>query len=251
LAWLAGKLTYSNVVSTLCLFVLLGGGAYAATKLPKNSVGARQLKKNSVTKAKIRANAVTGAEVADGSLSGADIAASTLGVVPRAEAASSAGTAVNAARADFADGAAVAAAATTAADAQKLDGRGLSDFRDRCWFTEQVGWDVCVTGEDVATDQEWEGAVETCADQGRRLPDISEGYAMANYGQALGLPEEELYWTDHFWTDEGEPRAFAVSGTQAGGADLEIQDATAELRVRCVGVPTNGPGLTPEPQPAQ
>jgi hypothetical protein len=47
-------LTYSNVVSTLCLFVLLGGGAYAATKLPKNSVGAKQIKANAVTSDKVK-----------------------------------------------------------------------------------------------------------------------------------------------------------------------------------------------------
>jgi hypothetical protein len=32
-------LTYSNVVSTICLFILLGGVSWAATSLPKNSVG--------------------------------------------------------------------------------------------------------------------------------------------------------------------------------------------------------------------
>ena len=42
---LRGKLTYANVVSTLCLFLLLGGGAYAATHLKKNSVGTGQNKK--------------------------------------------------------------------------------------------------------------------------------------------------------------------------------------------------------------
>lgn len=48
------RLTYSNVVSTICLFLLLGGGAYAATQLPRNSVGTKQLKKGAVTKAKIQ-----------------------------------------------------------------------------------------------------------------------------------------------------------------------------------------------------
>jgi hypothetical protein len=48
------KLTYANVISTLCLFLLLGGGAaYAGTKLPKNSVGARQIKRGAVTPAKL------------------------------------------------------------------------------------------------------------------------------------------------------------------------------------------------------
>jgi hypothetical protein len=70
------KLTYANVVSTLCLFLLLGGGAaFAASKaLPKNSVGTKQLKKE----------AVTGAKVKDGSLKGADLDLSSLGEVPSA-----------------------------------------------------------------------------------------------------------------------------------------------------------------------
>lgn len=62
------KLSYSNVVSTLCLFLVLGGGAYAATKLPADSVGTRQLK----------ANAVVAAKVKDGSLTASDFAAGQL-----------------------------------------------------------------------------------------------------------------------------------------------------------------------------
>jgi hypothetical protein len=37
-------LSYANVTATLALFVALGGGAYAATKLPKNSVTTTQVK---------------------------------------------------------------------------------------------------------------------------------------------------------------------------------------------------------------
>jgi hypothetical protein len=48
------KITYANVVSTLCLFLLVGGGAaWAAVHLPKNSVGAKQLKKGAVTPSKL------------------------------------------------------------------------------------------------------------------------------------------------------------------------------------------------------
>jgi len=52
---LRGKLTYANVISTLCLFLLLGGGAAVAANsmLPKNSVGARQIKRGAVTPAKV------------------------------------------------------------------------------------------------------------------------------------------------------------------------------------------------------
>jgi len=48
------QLTYANVISTLCLFLLLGGGAaFAATQLPKNSVGAKQIKKGAITPTKL------------------------------------------------------------------------------------------------------------------------------------------------------------------------------------------------------
>lgn len=56
---LLDKLTYANVVATLALFVALGGVGYAASQLPKNSVGTKQLKKNAVTSQKIAKGAVT------------------------------------------------------------------------------------------------------------------------------------------------------------------------------------------------
>jgi hypothetical protein len=51
--FLRRHLTYANVAATLALFLALGGAAYAATQLPRNSVGTRQLRKGSVTAAKI------------------------------------------------------------------------------------------------------------------------------------------------------------------------------------------------------
>ena len=67
---LSAKLTYSNVISTLCLVLLLGGGtAYAATQLGRESVGTRQLRKNAVTPVKLSAaakQALTGATGREG-----------------------------------------------------------------------------------------------------------------------------------------------------------------------------------------
>jgi len=52
---LRSKLTYANVISTLCLFLLLGGGAaMAAGKLARNSVGTRQIKNAAITGPKIK-----------------------------------------------------------------------------------------------------------------------------------------------------------------------------------------------------
>jgi hypothetical protein len=118
------RLTYANVMSSIAVFMMLGGAAIAASQLPKNSVGTKQLKKNAVTTPKIKGqavkagkiangavltdkiadlgvttgkladagvttgkianDAVTGDKVAPNSLTGADINASTLGVVPEA-----------------------------------------------------------------------------------------------------------------------------------------------------------------------
>jgi hypothetical protein len=51
--FLRRHLTYANVAATLALFLGLGGAAYAATQLPKNSVGTKQLRNGAVTAAKI------------------------------------------------------------------------------------------------------------------------------------------------------------------------------------------------------
>lgn len=42
------------IVALVALFVAMGGGAYAAIKLPKNSVGSKQIKKNAVTSTKVK-----------------------------------------------------------------------------------------------------------------------------------------------------------------------------------------------------
>ncbi len=60
------RLTYANVMSSIAVFLLVGGAtAFAASQLGKNTVGAKQLKKNAVTAAKIKKNAVTTAKIKD------------------------------------------------------------------------------------------------------------------------------------------------------------------------------------------
>jgi hypothetical protein len=102
---LRNRLTYANVMSTIAVFLVLGGAtAVAASKLGKNTVGTKQLKANSVTAAKLKRNAVTEAKlkdsavterklgdnaittakIADGAVTGAKVQAATLGTVPNA-----------------------------------------------------------------------------------------------------------------------------------------------------------------------
>ncbi len=67
------RLTYANVISSLALFLAMGGVSWAAVTLPRNSVGAKQIK----------ANAVTSDKVANGALKREDFAA---GALPAGEA---------------------------------------------------------------------------------------------------------------------------------------------------------------------
>jgi hypothetical protein len=94
------RLTYANVMSSIAVFLLLGGGAaIAANQLGKNSVGTKQLKKNAVTTAdvkknaitaaKIKKNAITTAKIKKDAVTGAKVNEATLGTVPNAALANS------------------------------------------------------------------------------------------------------------------------------------------------------------------
>jgi hypothetical protein len=52
-AGMRSKLTYSNIVATVALFLALGGVSYAAVTLAPNSVGTSQLRSGSVTGSKL------------------------------------------------------------------------------------------------------------------------------------------------------------------------------------------------------
>lgn len=58
------RLTYANVVSSIALFVALGGAtAFAVQQLPEKSVGERQLRPGAVTASKLRKNSVTAPKI--------------------------------------------------------------------------------------------------------------------------------------------------------------------------------------------
>jgi hypothetical protein len=68
----------AHVIAYVALFVALGGTSYAATSLPKNSVGAKQIKTGAVGSSEIKNGAVKSADVADGALLANDFKASEL-----------------------------------------------------------------------------------------------------------------------------------------------------------------------------
>jgi hypothetical protein len=66
------RLTYANVMSSIAVFLILGG-ATAFAALGRNTVGTRQLKRNAVTAAKIKRNAVTAAKIKRNAVTAAKI----------------------------------------------------------------------------------------------------------------------------------------------------------------------------------
>ena len=90
------RLTYANVMSSIAVFMILGGATAIAAKnvLPKKSVGTPQLKakavktpkiaKNAVNTAKLKKNAVSTPKIRNNAVTGAKINESTLGEVPLA-----------------------------------------------------------------------------------------------------------------------------------------------------------------------
>lgn len=77
---LRARLSFANVVSSLALFVALGGSAYAAGALPLNSVGRAQLQANSVTATKLAADSVGRSELRGGAVGAAELAPASIGL---------------------------------------------------------------------------------------------------------------------------------------------------------------------------
>ena len=76
---LVSHLSYSRVVSTLALFIALGGGAYALS-LGKNDVKSRHIAKGAVKSSDVAQNTLKGADVKQDSLKGSDILESTFDI---------------------------------------------------------------------------------------------------------------------------------------------------------------------------
>jgi hypothetical protein len=75
------RLTYANVMSSIAVFLVLGGAAaFAASQ----KIGSKQLKANAVTTGKIKKAAVTTSKIKDNAVNGAKVNEGTLSTVPSA-----------------------------------------------------------------------------------------------------------------------------------------------------------------------
>jgi hypothetical protein len=169
-------LTYANVVATLSLFLVLGGGTALAdyvissngqvgpdtisghkpptgdhANIIGGSVNGTDLASGSVGNGKLAGSAVTSGKVADNSLTGADIA----------------------------------------------DRSGV----DTCPSPLTIKLGAICAGSD-AGQRTWAAAVEYCAGLGLRLPTITEGVTMAWNYLVPGVPGTKYFWTDDYFVSD-------------------------------------------------
>jgi hypothetical protein len=95
------RVTYANVMSSIAVFLVLGGAsAYAAKKIGSNeikgnSITTGKLKKNAVTASKIKSNSITTAKIKNGAVTGPKVNVTNLAKVPSASNADNATNAIN------------------------------------------------------------------------------------------------------------------------------------------------------------
>jgi hypothetical protein len=96
------RITYANVMSSIAVFLVLGGAtAYAAKKIGSNeikgnSITTGKIKKEAVSASKLKKNSVTTPKIANGAVTGAKLNLGTVGTVPNATHAINADNANNA-----------------------------------------------------------------------------------------------------------------------------------------------------------
>jgi hypothetical protein len=206
----ASRPSHATAVAYLALFVALGGTVYAATQLPKNSVGAKQLRKNSVTTTKIKGEAVTAAKVKKGTLTGNQIDASTLGTVPNA------------------------------ANAQALGGLSASQVSEaaklRCPAGTIPSAGICVEGAERTPPVNLADAMVECAKSNRRLPSMGEltTFDIQHFSEP---PNPE--WVDSEFQNGALEMGIIVSASAPNNLTVAFQEASGIHRYRCVTTASN------------
>lgn len=197
------RLSYANVMSTLAVFIALGGSSYAALKISGSNINNR-----SISASKLKRNTLSGLEIRE----------SRLGRVPRAQ------------------------QADNAANAGTLDGRTASDLQIGCPMDTFPSADVCVesTPRQPAA---YGSAILECravgrpASRGRRLPTHGE-LESALYTVQLAAGGEltsEVYPSD---SHPGELDVLFVTD-QFGSVARTPNRGTGAKAYRCVTDPFN------------
>lgn len=217
------QLTPALALSTLALFVALGGTVYAAAKINGRAIRVKslpgnRLKPRSVPANRLKPGVLKGTRVS-GPLTGAEINELTLGQVPSAAHADSADSAQSAVDAQ------TALNAVNAVNASNVNGHtagcreGTIAFAGACWEASASEYPATAAN-----------AAAACADRGATLPQALELAAFAQLpGVSLDAGGE---WSANVTTFSG-PNAYAIAMALDSGV-LDTALSNEELNFRCV-----------------
>jgi hypothetical protein len=209
------------VVACLALVAALGGTVYAAKRINGKTIKAKSLPGNrlaigSVPGNRLKPGTIPGDRLAPGAISGAQIDPATIGQVPSAAYAESAGSARDAQ---------TALHAVDAVDATRVNGHSAGCqppsrfFAGACWQSGSSEAAVTATA-----------AAESCATQGGELP---EPLALAAFSHQPGIVlAAGQEWTSDIPSISG-PDVYAVI-TVSPEAQLNSVSSTQTRKYRCV-----------------
>ncbi len=202
---LFGRPSPAMVVAMTALIVALSGSAYAAFRVPPNSVGSRQLKAKAVTGGKIADGAIGAGKIEAGSLTGADINMAALGTVPSAT------------------------SATSATNANTVGGHSAS-----CPSATTLIRGLCFDSHSNPQAPNLEAAAEDCAARGGWLPTPMELYSTRQVlDLGTGVGAEQHQYTDQLYGVVEGGKVDTTVVVDGIGAPIE-QETTQPSAYTCV-----------------
>lgn len=208
------RVSYANVISTLALFVALGGTSYAVLRIDSrqildNSVRSRDVHDGTLLSRDVHDRTIRGKDVRRNALGGQAVKESALGTVPRA------------------------------VDADRVDGATAESLRVRCPSGTLAKAGVCIEAAARSPDG-FLGAVDQCDQAGRGLVTMAQ---LDRFARTSGpLPDRE--WTSSVYRnpDNGVTPVEQLEAVVLGGGGDPSYDRVylaVQHAFRCVALPSN------------
>jgi hypothetical protein len=206
---------HATIVAYLALFVALGGTGYAATTLPKNSVGAKQLRTGAVTSQDIRGNTVRSGDVRNGTLVGRDVRADALG-----------GREIN------------EAGLGSVPSAATVGGLTADQLKVRCPAGTIKSGDTCIETTARPPDA-YLFASNTCAFAGRRLATYTELASFYSFERPVTPGGEFTANVSESSSTPGQLVAVVILSSTGSSVEFVAQPTPTQRAFRCAVAPTN------------
>ncbi len=228
--------TYANVVASIALFAVLGGGMAVAAGLKKNSIGSRQIAPKAVKTSDLAKNAVKSPKVANGTLLSEDFAA---GQLPAGEQGPQGlqGPQGESGAAGSPDTPAQVLAKLNAVDnddsglnADTLDGHDAEcPTANPTFFHRGFCYDTLIRGTTT-----WSSASDTCSGDSGYLPvqaqlDSIRNVALIN----LGNDAASAHWTSDVSVDDDGTGLNVLTVQDSGGISSNDDPTTTQQPYRC------------------